>query len=141
MMIPGLEIGMRRAFEQVLASEVGVNAVLHWRSVARAVGYDANDESSASAGVVTHGEMAFRVLFHRVDQRLSGFQRFVEVQTGDVIVDYLADLALTGKEDVRIEVGGKFYVQKNASAGLLEAWDCEMGSGGTMKTLLLTPAA
>ena len=141
MMIPGLEIGMRRAFEQVLASEVGVNAVLHWRSVARAVGYDANDESSASAGVVTHGEIG-------VSRAVSsGGPKTVRVPAICGSADGRCDrglpgsLALTGKEDVRIEVGGKFYVQKNASAGLLEAWDCEMGSGGTMKTLLLTPAA
>lgn len=138
-MLPGFQIVMQRAAEQLLGSEAAVDAVLRWRTVARPDGYDPNDESSADGGVVANEELAFRCLKHIVDMRLSGFQRFLEVQTGDVIIDYMADLALTGKEDARIEINGRMFVQKNASKELLEAWDCEMGNGGTMKTLLLMP--
>ena len=129
-----------RAVEAVLASDdVAVTAKLHWRTVTRPVDYDVNDEGDGTGVVVVPGVLEFRALFHRVAHRLSGFQRFVEVEAGDVMIDYAADLALAGKEDVRIEVGGEFFTQKNASTGLLEAWDAMAGHGGTMKTLLLTP--
>lgn len=150
-MLDGIGIEMDAVVEQVLASELAVDAVLHWRAVTRPVGWDPNDESSDAGAVVTPGLLEFRALFHQVDHRLSGFQKFMEVQTGDVILDYAADLALAGKEDVRVQVGGpivngamlggRFYVQKNASTGLLEAWDAYTGHGGSLKTILLTPAA
>lgn len=144
-MIPGLREQMEGCFAMMLAQDDGANVVtatLRWRTVTgKSAGYDPADESSASGTTVTPGSMTFRAFFHRVDHRLSGFQRFVEVQTGDVILDYLADLSLTGKEDLRVEVNGRMYVQKSASAGLLEAWDVERDAGGTLKTLLLMPVA
>ncbi len=143
MFLPGVEIQMRHGIEQLLATEGAGNVVtakLHWRTVTRPEGYDRNDEDTAAGGVVVPGVLEFRTFFHQVDHRLSGFQRFIEVQTGDVILDYLADLALAGKEDVRVEIGGRYYVQKTASTGLLEAWDVAMENGGLMKSVLLTPA-
>lgn len=139
-MLQGIGIAMSEVAEQLLASDAAVVAKLHWREVTKPVGYDPNDESSQGEAVFEPKELEFRALKHQVDHRLSGFQRFMEVQTGDVILDYSADLALEGKEDTRIEINGRFYVQKNASAALLEAWDVEMGTGGTMKSMLLTPA-
>jgi hypothetical protein len=139
-MLQGIGIEIAQAVEQVLASDVAVNVTLRWRSVVRPIGYDPNDETSQSGGTVTPGSLVFRALVHQVDHRLSGYQRFMEVQTGDVIIDYTQDLALAGKEDVRLEIGGRLFTQKNASAALLEAWDAMTGYGGTMKTLLLTPA-
>ena len=140
-MLDGIGIAIDEVVEQLLASEVAVDAVLHWREVTRPLGWDPNDEGSGAGAEVSPETLSFRALFHQVDHRLSGFQKFMEVQTGDVILDYVADLALAGKEDVRIEVNGRFYVQKNASTGLLEAWDAFTGHGGTLRTILLTPAA
>ena len=134
---------IRTAVGLLLASEGTANVVtakLHWREVVRPEGYDANDESSAAGRTVTARELEFRTFFHQVEHRLSGFQRFLEVETGDVMLDYAADLELAGKADCRIEVDKKFYVQKNASAGLLEAWDVVMEGGGLLKSLLLAPA-
>lgn len=135
---------MGRAFDAALASRGTMNvvtAILRWRVVVRPEGYDAADESSAEGGMVTHGRREFGAFMHRVDHRLSGFQRFLEVQTGDIILDYRDDLALAHKEDVRVDVNGRMYVQKTASTALLEAWDVEIGSAGTLRTLLLTPVA
>jgi hypothetical protein len=121
--------------------DTGTAAKLHWREVTRPDGYNPNDETSAEGGVVVNREEGFRCFFHQIDARLSGYQRFAEIQTGDVMLDYLADLALTGKVDMRVEVGGKFYVQKTASKDLLEYWDTQSSAGGLGKTLLLSPAA
>lgn len=141
-MMPGIKLQQRRVQMMLLASpDTGCAAMLHWRESTRPVDYDPNDESSAMGSVVESKTHPFRCLFHQVDHRMSGFQKFLEVETGDVIIDYLEDLALDGKQDLRIEVGGKFYVQKIASKGLLESWDAQSDSGGGMRVLLLTPAA
>lgn len=130
------------AMEMVLGSDLACDAVLHWREETKPEGWNDNDESSQVGTVVEDYDLEFRTLFHQVDHRLSGFQRFSEVQTGDVILDYLADLDLANpaKLDMRVEVAGAFYVQKNASAALKEAWDAYADHGGSMRTLLLTPA-
>jgi len=142
-MFPGIEIMMRSTYEQMLASEGVANvvtAVLHWREITRPPGYDPNDESSAAETVVADLTLEFRALFHQVDHRLSGYQRYLEIQTGDVMLDYLDDLSLADKADHRVVVNGRHYVQKSASKELLETWDVQMGSGGLLRTLLLTPA-
>lgn len=143
MFLPGIETQIRFAIESLLATEGAANVVsatLLWRAVTRPLDYDRNDEDTAQAGTtVTPGTLDFQAFFHQVEHRLSGYQRFMEVQTGDVIIDYLADLALTGKEDVRVRVNGMIYVQKSASSALLETWDVVMGNSGLMKSLLLTP--
>ena len=133
---------MRHAMLTLLATEGTANVVtatLLWRTVTRPLGYDRNDEDSAVGSVVAHGSLPFRAFFHQVEARLSGFQRFLEVETGDVILDYMEELALPGKENVRVLVNGYLYAQKTASTKLLEAWDVTMGNGGLLKSVLLTP--
>ena len=133
---------MRTTMAMLLATPGAANVVsatLLWRTVTRPAGYDRNDEDSAVGTVVVKGSLAFNAFFHQVEHRLSGFQRFIEVETGDVILDYLEDLDLAGKEDVRVLVNGWLYAQKTASTALLETWDTVMENGGLMKSVLLTP--
>ncbi len=141
-MLPGITLTIRRYFAMLLANrDLGVDAVLHWRVVTRPEGYNPNDETSAEGGTVEAFTQEFRCLFYQIDARLSGYQRFAEIQTGDVMLDYLADLELPGKDDPRVEIGGKFYVQKTASKELLEFWDLQSSAGGVGRVLLLSPAA
>lgn len=144
MFFPGLDIVMRHQMEQLLAAD-GPNTVtakLHWRIVTTPPDYDPDDESSTAGVTTTNHELTFRALVHQVDHRLSGFQRFMEIDTGDLIVEYLADLGLgdTAKKDHRIEVNGSYYIQKSIGTALQEAWDIHSGTGGYFKTLLLTPS-
>jgi len=143
-MIPGVMIQVRNHIEMMLASEDTANVVtakLHWRVVTgRDPAAHPDDESAAADLTVADEELEFRAFFHTVQPRASGFQRFVEVQTGDVMLDYLVDLELDGKEDLRVEIAGKFYVQKTASKELLETWDVLGDGNGLLKTLLLAPA-
>ena len=141
-MLSGITAIRRRHFAMLIASpDTGTAAVLHWRTHTAPPGYVANDETSAAGGTVVAGTLGFRCLFHQVEPRLSGFQKFAEIQTGDVMIDYLAELALVGKDDLRVEIGGRFYVQKTASRALLESWDTQSSAGGLGRTLLLSPAA
>ncbi len=124
----------------IASPDTGTDAVLHWRVVTRPLGYNPNSETSAAGGTVENFTQEFRCLCYEID-RLSGYQRFAEIQTGDMILDYLADLALTGKEDPRIEIGGKFYVQKSAGKELLEFVGNRSSTAGAGKILILSPAA
>lgn len=120
-----------------------VDAVLHWRTF---TGHDPEappwDETSANAANLEAQDhtLPFRALFHQVGHRASGFQRFSEIEAGDIILDYLTDLDLTTKQDTRVVIQGRTYVQKSASRALLEAWDAASESTGIFRTLLLTPA-
>lgn len=141
--IPGIKFQIQQRIAGILASDAPnvVTAKLHWRTVNHPPGYDPNDETTLGTGTVaTPHELEFRTFFHQVDHSLSGFQRFMEIQTGDVILDYLADLQLEGKADTRIEVNDVYYVQKSIGRELKEAWDVQLGLGGTLRTMLLTPA-
>jgi hypothetical protein len=140
-MFDGLIIEAELLMEQVLASEAAVDAILHWRQESLPEGYRENDESTHHGATYEAKSIEFRALFHRVDHRLSGFTRFMEIRTGDVILEYMEDLDLATKPDARIQVGDEFFVQKNASRELLEAWEVSLDQGrGLFRTLLLTPA-
>jgi hypothetical protein len=141
--IPGAHLQIQQHFARILASDAAnvVTATLLWRSVTGLpADYDANDETTLGDAVVSDHSLDFRSFFHQVDHRLSGFQRNLEIQTGDIMLDYLADLDLGAKRDLRVRIKGEIYVQKSIGTALKEAWDVQLGLGGTLRTLLLTPA-
>lgn len=235
-------IQIRGHMERMLASENTANvvaAILHWREVVGARRESHPDDESAALDLEMEAvdmQQEFRAFKHTVQARTSGFQRFMEIETGDVLLDYLADLDLEGeygkvrtigvghaafvvtaktgesgtlalmegdvistlvsededhtvifiptdtaqdvvdlingdvslpftaalaagsdgtgaavewarrvigavpKRDARVEIAGKFFVQKTASKELLETWDVQNEGGGLLKTLLLAPA-
>lgn len=141
---PTIQAQMLRQIRLLLASNAAnvVSATLHWREVLnRPQSYDRNDESTAIGTSVENRSKIFRTFFHQIDHNLSGFQRFMEIRTGDVILDYLEDLDLDEKQDLRVEVGGSYYIQKSVGTALKEAWDVRLGFAGTLRTLLLSPAS
>lgn len=88
---------------------------------------------------VTH-EAEFRALVHYVSPAAMGTQRFQEIETGDVILDYEPGaFDPDGKADVRFEIAGVQYVQKSTGRELVRAWDVRLGGDEIMKTLLLRP--
>lgn len=78
---------------------------------------------------------------------------YQEIQTGDVILDVLPDApvamypsgvavsldSLAGK-GVRLEWGGRLYVQKEVGEDLAQAWSAIVGNQKLHRTLLLRPA-
>ena len=96
-------VRMRHQMEVLLASEDAANAVtaiLRWREVIGRNPYrHPDDETAAVNDELTAEDMQqeFRAFAHTVQARTSGFQRFMEVETGDLIIDYLADLDLGGE--------------------------------------------
>lgn len=141
MSIPNIQSMMRRQAAQLLASsQTNASTVtMHWREQVIPAGYDPNDESSGSISDTAHS-MEFRAFVHHVDHRTSAYQRFMELETGTVILDYLDDLALDGKRDIRFEINGRFYTQKPLGKELLEMWTAEGSEfGGFMRTTALMP--
>lgn len=141
MNIPNIQAQMRRQAAMLLASDQAnaVSVTLHWRTRTEPVDFDPNDESSGTVSTVP-GTTEFRALFHQIDHRTAAYQRFMELETGTVILDYLEDLELDGKSDVRFEVNGRFYSQKPVGKDVLEMWSVENGDlGGFMRTIALMP--
>jgi hypothetical protein len=95
----------------MLASENTANvvaAILHWREVVGARRESHPDDESAALDLEMDAvdmQQEFRAFKHTVEPRTSGFQRFMEVQTGDVLLDYLADLDLNGEYGKVREIG------------------------------------
>jgi hypothetical protein len=142
-MFANVRLQMLRAATLILAGNQAnaVTLVLRWAEFADTGGTDPNDESSLAGVTASQQALEFRALVHVVDHRLAGWQRFMEVQTGDIIIDYLADLSLDGKQQVSVDYNGIAYVQKSASKELLESWDVggPANNPGVFRTLLLTP--
>lgn len=119
------------------------DVILHWRThVDPPPGFDPQLQPISNPGtIVEDGGLAepttIRAFVHYVDIATSGFQRFQEVQGGDVILDILATTNLTGKPDLRFEIDGIHYAQKPLSRELAESWDVRMGDSAVFRTLLL----
>lgn len=139
---PTIQHQIRRQAAQMLASNQGPakTVILHWREKTYPAGHDPADESSPQP-TATAESLNFRALVHHVDHRNSAYQKFMELETGNVILDYLQDLDFTNKEDPRFEINGEFYVQKSVGKKLLEMWSTENDVfGGVFRTIALMPA-
>lgn len=142
MIPPAAAHQMRRQAAQILASDQAnaSDVVLHWRERTFPAGYDPGDESSGTPTAVAKS-LTFRAMVHHVDHRNSAYQRFMELETGAVLLDYLEDLTVEEKEDPRFEIGGEFYVQKSVGKQLLEMWNTRNDRfGGLFRTIALVPA-
>jgi hypothetical protein len=119
------------------------DVTLHWRSlVSPPPDYDPELKSvSSPVEAIENGGTSdtetIRALVHYVKPSTTGFQRFQEVEQGDVILDILADTDFSGKQDLRFEIGGVFYVQKPQGRDLARSWDTRHGDEGIFRTLLL----
>jgi hypothetical protein len=109
---------------------------LRWR-VPAAAGTDLQIERD---GAVTESSAAIRAFIHYVTPGATGFQRFQEVATGDVILDLPPEVDLSGKEDLRFEIAELSYVQKEIGRELAAAWDTRLGDQKVLRTVLLRPA-
>ncbi len=96
--------------------------------------FDPNVEASFPSTTPQSG--SWKGLVHYVQPTKSGFRTFAEVQTGDVIVDFLHDVELPLGS--RVLIDGQYYVQKDAGSELAEYWDLIIGGQRMLRTLLLT---
>jgi hypothetical protein len=91
----------------------------------------------ARTGTPTAGTVTLPGLAHYVQPGTSQVRQFNEVEVGDVIVDFAADAAIDGKENLTFNVLGQLYVAKQVSGKLAAAWDVAAGNEKIFRTVLL----
>lgn len=144
MIPPFAQAQIQRQVRQLLASNAAnaLTVTLHWRTRTYEPGYDPGDEDTHTLAEATARSLSFRAFVHTIDHRNSAYQRFMELDTGVVMLDYVDDLELDGKEDCRFEIDGRFYVQKSVGKELLEMWSTHNDEyGGVLRTIALIPAS
>ncbi len=138
---------LRRAVRTLLRTK-GLNAcdvTIHWRNLtSKPVGYDPEIKPLSNPGTIVENDgeedpVTIRGFVHYVTPATNGFQRFQEIQQGDVILDIDAETDLSGKDDLRFEIDGVQYVQKDHGRELAQAWDVRFGDVAILRTLLLRP--
>lgn len=63
---------------------------------------------------------------------------YTEIAVGDAIVDFAHDVNLEAYRNLRYEINGQFWEQKQAGKELTQAWDVIAGGLPTSRTVLLT---
>ena len=131
---------LRRQLNGPIArGELNTEPVLvKWRTPTSTPG-NPNRESSQSGDEYADHEETLHPFVHHVQIATKGYQRYSEVQSGDVILDFLQVPDLTGRKDVQFIIAGITYVQKDIGRDLAEAWDLRCGGRAVVKTLLLRP--
>lgn len=110
-----------------LAAKSGLNfgpVVLRWRvQSAPAAGADPHLQGSGGTQTFTETTVTINALIHTVNIHTTGYTKFSEVKSGDLILDFVGDAPIDGKSNLRFEVGGISYVQKGTGKELAESWD------------------
>lgn len=70
----------------------------------------------------------------------SSVRQFAEVEVGDVILDFQADVNLSGKENLRFNLKGQIYEPKQIGDKLAATWDVLVQGQQLFRTVLVTKA-
>lgn len=95
------------------------------------------DEAPATGVASTR---VVKALVHFVTPESVVQRGFTELRAGDAIVDFAHDLDLSAYRNLKFEIGGRRYNEKDVSHDLRASWDVHAGGLPTFKTLVLTPA-
>jgi signal peptidase I len=113
--------------------------ILRWREVSGLpVDYDPHIQVSRAGASFTERSATKRALIHYVNIHTTGYSKFTEIKTGDVILDFPGDVEIDGLEGLQFEIGGKIYVQKNGGNELAESWDVRCNGVPVTRTVLVT---
>ena len=130
--------------KKVLSSNFmnSVEVVMSWTELGNLPSdYDEHDLSTHAA-TSTEETLNFNAMVHYVNHGASTYQRFAEVESGDVILDVMADINIDNKKSPTFSIEGKKYSQKNIGGELASVWDSRTKSGNSIfRTLLLKPAS
>lgn len=103
----------------------------------------ANPVTGARTGSSVKGEGTYRALVYSVPA-VSGVRVHGEIETGDVILDFLGDVPLLGKDGLVFDVvvdaaSGRVerYVPKNVSDKLASSWDVCAGGKRLLQPVLV----
>lgn len=109
--------------------------VLRWSELNTPEGYLPDVETSPQP-VATERTQTVPAFVHYVNIHTTGNIRYTQVRHGDVILDFLGDVILDDKPQLRFEVGGKIYVQKEGGDELAASWDVRCNGQAITRTIL-----
>lgn len=112
--------------------------LVKWRVLTGTLG-NPNRESTQSLAAYTEFQETLYPFVHHTHIASISSQRYSEVQTGDIILDFLTIPDFTGRTDVQFIIAGLTYVQKDIGRELAAAWDLRCGGRPVVKSLLLRP--
>lgn len=114
--------------------------ILRWAELQVPEGYIPDLETSPQPTSVemSKSEMAF---VHYVDIHTTGYTRFTQIRKGDIILDFPGDVQIDGKAQLRFEIGGSIYTQKDGGDELAKSWDVRCNGVAVTRTVLVTPVS
>ena len=121
-----------------IRAKVGEQIILRWRVRTGSGNYDPILDGSNPAFTWTDHSEEKRAFVHYVDIHTTGYTRHSEVKTGDIILDFPAEVQIDDKESLEFEIGGVLYVQKNGGKELAKSWDVRCGGVAINRTVLVT---
>lgn len=132
MSIAHLKLSAKRILQKY-----GTDVTLEWSQI---TGGTRDYTGALTGGSAARQTQSVRALIHTVSPATVAERQFVEVQTGDVLLDIDPATDLSGKPGARFIVEGKTYEQKSVGNELAECWDAVVGGQRILRTLLLRRA-
>ena len=75
-----------------------------------------------------------------VEEAKSVLRQFVEIEVGDLIVDFPPAVQIDGLDNLRFVIDGQNYEQKEIGGRLAKAWDTIIAGNRSLRTVLLKKA-
>lgn len=118
----------------------GTDITILWREeTSPSPDYDPNDEDSTPP-TMEDREETIRGFAHipSAGTHNTAYQKFAEIQAGDLILDIPATYDLTEKSDLRFRVGEQLYTQKQVGKDLAAVWAAASTGTSGLRTLLVS---
>lgn len=120
---------------QVNIAGKGVGVTLRWTTFS-------GGRKDAGTGAIINGTPTpqtlgpIQALMHAAEAK-SVLRQFVEIEAGDIILDFPPDAPLDGKDNLRFVVNGQDYEQKKLGGKLAKMWDMNIAGNLGCRTVLL----
>jgi hypothetical protein len=114
--------------------------ILRWRTASGASPH-ANVNlpvSLASTTYTDHSETLYPFV-HFVSIQTKSYVKFTQITEGDVILDFIGDVAIDGRLDLEFEIAGIRYIQKKTGDELSKSWDVRCNGVAITRSVLISP--
>jgi len=139
-MLAGLSARIRRDTARIINNGLLNTAQVTVSYQQLALGSDPVDpalESTTPATTTVTAEHP--ALVHFVEPVKTGYRQFTEIETGDVIIDFLDDVTLP-RTGAKFIIDGETYVQKEVGNQLAQYWDVIVQGRRHFRTVVATKA-
>jgi hypothetical protein len=110
---------------------------LRWTELVIPPGHNPHIETSPQPTATEHTAQV-TAFVHYVNIHTTGYSKFTQIRQGDVILDFPGDVELDNKPQLRFEIGGKIYIQKDGGDELAASWDVRCNGQPVTRTVLVT---